>query len=729
MSDHASIQVDLVVEGVDATFQVLRLGGREAMNELSTLEVEFTTTEDVLGLDPRGLDQLFGKAATVALVDRRESHTRTLPLMILAVELVEETINGELRIELSLVPRIQLLAERTGHAIWVDKSTQQIVESLLENQGLGGGELDVRLSQAYEPRPQCVQYAETEWDYALRLLADDGISAWFDTKQEAPIWVLADTLEACVDIEGDAVLPFEDGAAHTQLRQFTEFELEANWCTGNVHLRDDDVRQPEVPIEGKLEDGEGLYFAYPARLLNGDQAAQRARARLDQLRRFELVARGSSDCVRLQPGRIFELYSEQTELNQRYLIVSVEHRFVESTPGKEQAAGYTNRVLMVPAGRFFRPAIPEWPTLPGLEPATVTGPAGEEIHVDDLGAVKLKFPWDRSDTMDDTTSTWARTMQQNLGGSMLLPRMNWEVLVAYAHGNPDQPRVLGRLYNAEAALPYSPKGQSASTSFQTASSPGGGAVNELKMGDSAGKESMSINAAKDQSVVVGGNALTTVAGNEDHTVASSSTLTSKTHSHSVGGAHNIDVGTDYTIQVGARSETIGGVEINKVTGSRIVKAGGAYQEVVGALQATQCINANLECAALANLVGGAMIHAAGAGANETVLGARSHVVGAVRGINCVNYEEKVLGVKAITSGASLLQAGAGNATQAPVINLSMTALTASAAADVVFDGATISIEAASLTAPGGSISGGTLKVVGSEVKGSITRKGVSELDA
>ena len=57
------------------------------------------------------------------------------------------------------------------------------------------------------------------------------------------------------------------------------------------------------------------------------------------------------------------------------------------------------------------------------------------------------------------------------------------------------------------------------------------------------------------------------------------------------------------------------------------------------------------------------------------------------------------------------------------------ALTASAAADVVFDGATISIEAASLTAPGGSISGGTLKVVGSEVKGSITRKGVSELDA
>ena len=124
-----------------------------------------------------------------------------------------------------------------------------------------------------------------------------------------------------------------------------------------------------------------------------------------------------------------------------------------------------------------------------------------------------------------------------------------------------------------------------------------------------------------------------------------------------------------------------------------------------------------------------MIHAAGGGANETVLGARSHLVGAVRGVNCVNYEEKVLGIKAISSGASLLQAGAGNATKAAVINLTMSALTASASADVVFEGATITVEAASLSAPGGSLSGGTMKVAGSEVKGSITRQGVSELDA
>ncbi|MCA9633686.1 MAG: type VI secretion system tip protein VgrG [Myxococcales bacterium] len=729
MSDHASIQVDLALEGASGALQVLRFEGREAMNELSRFKLEFSTTEHDLGMDPRGLDQLFGKAATVAIVDRREGHVRTIPLMVVGVELIEETIHGDLRLELELVPRQQLLQERSGHSMWVERDTLGIVSALLDAQGLGGGALDVRLTQEYEPRPQCVQYAETEWAFALRLLADEGISAWFESKDDEPIWILADSLEACSDIEGDAVVPFEDGAANTAQRHFRDFELEAAWCTGNVLLRDDDVRQPEVPIEGKLEAGEGLYFAYPARLVNGAQAAQRARIRLEQLRRFELVARGRSDCTRLQPGRIFELSSEQTELNQRYLVVSVEHHLVESTPGKQSAEDYRNTVVLVPAGRFLRPEIPAWPALPGLEPATVTGPPGEEIHVDDLGAVKLKLPWDRSETMDDTTSYWARTLQPNLGGSMFLPRVNWEVLVAYAHGNPDQPRVLGRLYNAEAALPYSPKGQSASTSFQTASSPGGGAVNEIKMGDSAGKESMGINAAKNQDVVVGGNSVTSVDGNEDHTVASSSTLTTSSHSHDVGGAHNIDVGTDYTIQVGARSETIGGVEINKVTGSRVVKAGGAYQEVVGALQATQCVSANLECAALANLVGGAMIHAAGGGANETVLGARSHLVGAVRGVNCVNYEEKVLGIKAISSGASLLQAGAGNATKAAVINLTMSALTASASADVVFEGATITVEAASLSAPGGSLSGGTMKVAGSEVKGSITRQGVSELDA
>ncbi|MGE0328640.1 MAG: type VI secretion system Vgr family protein [Polyangiaceae bacterium] len=728
MSEIATTKVFVVLECVDAPIPVQRLDGREAMNELSSFSVRFCIDESTLGLDPCGLDALFGRAATIALVDDLEGHTRSIPLMVDGVDLEIQTPEGELVLRLDLKPRQHVLAHRTGHAMWVEKSTVEIVSALVDAQALGGPELDVRLSQAYEPRPQCVQYAETEWNFAARILADDGVACWFDVVNDAPRWVLADGPDACTDIEGDAVVPLEARSALTQQRHFTSFELEANWCTGSVLLRDDDPRQPDVPIDGQLEDGEGFYFAYPARLVNGAQAARRAKVRLEQLRRHEIVARGASDCVRVQPGRVLEIASEQGDFNQRYLVVSVEHGFSDTTQAGQAEEAYSNRVMLVPATRLFRPAIPEWPTLPGAEPATVSGPAGEEVHVNDLGDVKLKFPWDRTPQVDDTTSHWARTLQPNLGGSMLLPRMNWEVLVAFAHGNPDQPRVLGRLYNAEAALPYSPKGESASTSFQTATSPGGGGVNEIKLGDSAGKESMGINASQDQDVVVGGSSLTTVSGSEDHTVALSLTQTASNHTRTVGGLQKVDVGTEYSIQAGDRSETIGGVEINKVGGSRIVKAG-AYTEVVGALQATQCVSSNLECAALVNTVGGAMIHAAGAGANETVLGARQHLVGAVRGINCVGYEEKVLGIKAITSGASLLQAGATNVTKAASVALTMSALTATAAADVVFKGASITISASSITAPGGSMSGGTLKVVGSEVSGSITRQGVSELDA
>ena len=39
-------------------------------------------------------------------------------------------------------------------------------------------------------------------------------------------------------------------------------------------------------------------------------------------------------------------------------------------------------------------------------------------------------------------------------GSMLLPRVGWEVLVAFEDGDPDRPFILGRTYNAKQPPPY-----------------------------------------------------------------------------------------------------------------------------------------------------------------------------------------------------------------------------------------------------------------------------------
>jgi phage baseplate assembly protein V len=67
---------------------------------------------------------------------------------------------------------------------------------------------------------------------------------------------------------------------------------------------------------------------------------------------------------------------------------------------------------------------------------------------DGLGRVKASLPW-----MDETVETdWARVVAPMAGagrGIYFLPEVDDEVLVAFEHGNPDAPYVLGGLWNGQ----------------------------------------------------------------------------------------------------------------------------------------------------------------------------------------------------------------------------------------------------------------------------------------
>jgi len=101
------------------------------------------------------------------------------------------------------------------------------------------------------------------------------------------------------------------------------------------------------------------------------------------------------------------------------------------------------------------------------------GAADEEIHTDEHGRCKVLFHWDRYSKPDDTASCWMRVAQPQTTGSMILPRVGWEVIVEFREGNPDRPLVTGRVYNGRFMPPYSlPEGKSR-TSLQSASSRAG----------------------------------------------------------------------------------------------------------------------------------------------------------------------------------------------------------------------------------------------------------------
>jgi type VI secretion system secreted protein VgrG len=351
----------------------------------------------------------------------------------------------------------------------------------------------------------------------------------------------------------------------------------------------------------------------------------------------------------------------------------------------------------------------------GLETAVVTGPAGEEIHVDDLGSVNVRFPWDRSGVADDKSSLPVRCLQMNMQGSMLLPRVGWEAPVVYFEGNPDRPFVLGRLYNGGAPAPYGLPGSKATSTLQSATSPSNGTTQELRFSDGAASQETFIHATKDQSVTVGGTSTVQVGADETHDVKKSSVVTVHgSQTVSVGGSESVTVGADCGVSVkGGRSESIGGAETVGVTGSYNLTCGGAYGEVVGGLYGLECNQSNTVVqGAFTQTVGAGMLLTAGLGTNNSVAGARVETVAGARSFTAAtSYADSVKGGKKITAGASRDTAGTDVVTHVGGVGSIKVGGTASLAAS-----GHLAIEAPKITIMvGGGLTangGATLKVAG-----------------
>jgi type VI secretion system secreted protein VgrG len=154
--------------------------------------------------------------------------------------------------------------------------------------------------------------------------------------------------------------------------------------------------------------------------------------------------------------------------------------------------------------------------------------------------VRVQFHWDREGQLDERSSCWIRVSQGWAGaayGMMAVPRIGQEVLVAFWEGNPDQPVIVGRVYNGHNPVPYALPEHKTRSTWKTRSSPGSDGFNEIMMEDLAGKELMSIQAERDLSKLVKRDEVERTGG--------SRTIL-------VGGARSSVVGDDDTLLVGER---------------------------------------------------------------------------------------------------------------------------------------------------------------------------------
>src|SRR4029077_18958755 len=117
----------------------------------------------------------------------------------------------------------------------------------------------------------------------------------------------------------------------------------------------------------------------------------------------------------------------------------------------------------------------------------------EEFFPEKYGRVKVQFYWDRQGKNDTNSSCWVRVGTLWAGkqwGAIHIPRIGQEVIVAFLEGDPDQPIVVGSVYNADQMPPYTLPDNRTQSGVKTRSSPQGKEdnFNELRFEDKKGQE-------------------------------------------------------------------------------------------------------------------------------------------------------------------------------------------------------------------------------------------------
>jgi type VI secretion system secreted protein VgrG len=504
----------------DQKLQIVSISGTERLSTPYAYEIELYTTVD--GLSWEGL---VGSEATVTINGTGKSSDTRHIHGIFSEFALAGSWDGAKRtyFRATLVPPLALLDLRQDCRIFQNKSALDIIKSVLS--GGGVSDLDLRVTATYQPREYCVQWRETDLNFIMRLMEDEGIFFWFEHTDGVVKMVLADDADGhknlpvvpAVTFSGVTSLPFQDD-------QVRDCSLAMRMVPDAVGVDAWSFETPATALYAKKTGKSSKNTINDWWHLHDDKSKGEKLAGI-RLGAYEvekklLRIRGNNRYFRC--GGKFSLSKHpESALNGSWVVM--EHR-LDATPEE-----FRCELAAFSATTVFRAArIAQRPTIASTQTAIVTGTSGEEIETDKYGRVKVQFHWDRVGKKDQNSSCWIRVAQGWAGtgwGALFIPRIGTEVVVSFLDGDPDRPLITGCVYNAEKTVPTTLPTDKTKSTIKTRTSPNGaGKFNEIRFEDKAEKEEIAIQAQKDLTLKVLNDRTGTITNDDTLTVDGKQTL-------------------------------------------------------------------------------------------------------------------------------------------------------------------------------------------------------------
>jgi type VI secretion system secreted protein VgrG len=637
--------------GKDAIF-ITSFSAREGISQLFQYYLELIAPNDT----DVSFDQLLGQKVTVELATLQDKSRFFNGIVSRFSQGQRDQQFTTYRAE--VVPQFWLLTRKWESRIFQHISVPDILKKVLE-----GIATAFEIVGNFEKRDFCVQYRETDFNFASRLMEEEGIFYYFRHTSDEHKMVLTNNSAGLSDVPDQSTVVFDEifGGRRPDLRIFSWSKVQ-EMRAGKYTLFDHCFEQPQSHLEAsktiqdsvqvgtvthKLKVGGNdklEIYDYPGEYAQrfdgidksgGEQPAEVQKIFQDNQRTVgirmqqeavpSIEITGSSNCSQFMSGFTFTL-DRHFNANGKYVLTTVMHtaRMSNFASGGVGDFQYSNSFTCIPAALPYRPARGTFrPVVQGTQTAVVVGPSGEEIFTDKYGRVKVQFHWDRDGKNDADSSCWVRVGQNWAGkrwGASFWPRIGQEVIVDFLEGDPDQPIIIGSVYNVDQMPPYlgngldpKHKNDNKVSGIKSNTTPGGQGYNEIRFDDTKGKEEVFLHAERNLEMTTKNDSLARTLGNRHQIIGNEKDGSKsgdqremvykdkhiKIHHNQVeqigdsmqllvGGIDSGEGNQDIVIK-GTKKESIGkddhlhvtGNRNEKIDGGQSLNVGGSQQEKIG----------------------------------------------------------------------------------------------------------------------------------------------------
>ena len=416
-------------------------------------------------------------------------------------------------------PWVWFLGFSSDNRIFQNKSVPDIVAEVFSDHGQS---VKKNLSGSHKAREYCVQYGETDLDFVSRLMEEDGIYYFFEHDKDGKLeMILADSpsSHAVFDQEYAEIEYFPPSEAAVREHDHIDFwEMRHQVETTIARSASYNFDTPKADLAGMAKKdrkhGESKHelYEYGKLYATAKDGEDRSKIRLQEQQSAYQVASGAGDVRGIAAGCIFGLKNcERPDQNAKYLVIRSGYNLVNNDIGMAGSGGGASfhcYFSAIPEKTQFRSQqITPKARVRGPQTAVVVGPKGEEIYTDKYGRIKVQFHWDRLGADDENAGCWIRVSTGIAGqkwGMIAIPRIGQEVIVDFLEGDPDQPIVVGSLYNSANMPPYDLPANMTQSGFKSRSTKEGTAkaFNEIRFEDKEGSEEIYVHAEHNYTRIV-----------------------------------------------------------------------------------------------------------------------------------------------------------------------------------------------------------------------------------